>query len=508
MNNSLEVKNETTLSSIAENPEQNAQYLLFAVIIEISEPTKTEEGSNYLTRLKIIDPSFNYKQDLSCPHLKFHKFVYVNIYSETPDEAPKIKFIGDIVRLRRFKFKYSERGELKAFEKKYSNWLIYGGQNSDTLKATAFKNFAKNVDRPLNKYEEGRIYDLRFWADHFFFANSIKYITWWNDLPNLEETNELGKEKHSEKKKDLILKVTKVDMAKKRLWFIDSKARTFELTMESTPGLKVGQIIELKCADVTWELQKGQLARVIDLTPQSFCLHIPAFFWDYRNFEKLTSGEKSGTVSIKKDAQKFAFLNDFTTELATRKKDAKKGDEKHIVSAVRLSFKNKEITPIADLLKILNENPQNHVSHKFLVQGNITGFFSFDPTDIIKRYFPQEKRIAKLSEKEPGEKKQRIIYHLVPLIKDSSVKNDQYLQVYILSNEYEHFIFDAWGILPANDDIPAWNNVKDAKLQEFFKKLNQLKKPEYKFRCVVQLMMTKANRFFFKVVDTIFVPFN
>lgn len=504
MLNSLEVKNETTLSSIAENPDQNAHYLLFAVIIEISEPMKSEEGSNYLTRVKIIDPSFNYRQDLACPQLKFHKYVHVNIYTETPDDAPKIKFIGDIIRLRRFKFKYSDRGELKAYERKYSNWLIYGGQTTDAMKATSFKNFAKNLDRQLNKYEEGRIYDLRFWADHFFFANSIKYISWWNDIPNIEETPDLAKSKHTEKKKDLILKVIKVDLPKKKLSFIDNKARAFELTMEATPALKVGQIIELKCVDLAWEMQKGQLMRQIKLTQQSSCLLIPAFFWDYRNFEKLSSGEKSGTVSIKKDTQKFAFLNDFTTELGAK---PKKGDDKNVVSAVRLSFKTKDVTPIAELLKILNENAQNHIAHKFLIQGHITGFLSLDPTEIIKRYFVTEKRIAKLSEKDHKEKKQRVIYHLVPFIKDDSVKNDQYLQAYILSNEYEHFIFDSWGVLPQNDDLAAWNNVKEAKIQEFIKKLNQLKKPEYKVRLVVQLMMTKSNRFFFKVVDSIFVPF-
>lgn len=107
-----ELKNETTLSAIAENPEGNNHYLLFAVIIDISEPYKSEESTNYTTKLKIIDPSFNYKEELDIKALKFHKFVHVNIYSETPDNAPKIQHVGDIVRLRRFKFKYTPKGEL------------------------------------------------------------------------------------------------------------------------------------------------------------------------------------------------------------------------------------------------------------------------------------------------------------------------------------------------------------------------------------------------------------
>jgi hypothetical protein len=56
-----ELRNEATLSSIAQNPQGNSHYLCFAVIIDISEPYKSEESTNYTTKLKVIDPSFNYK---------------------------------------------------------------------------------------------------------------------------------------------------------------------------------------------------------------------------------------------------------------------------------------------------------------------------------------------------------------------------------------------------------------------------------------------------------------
>lgn len=34
--------------------------------------------------------------------IKFHKYVTVNIYSEFLSKCPKIKNVGDIIRLRRF----------------------------------------------------------------------------------------------------------------------------------------------------------------------------------------------------------------------------------------------------------------------------------------------------------------------------------------------------------------------------------------------------------------------
>lgn len=85
-----ELKNETTLSAIAANPDTNNHYLLFAIIVDISEPYKTEESTNFTTKLKVIDPSFNYKAEIKVPDLKFHKFVHINIYSETPESAPRI----------------------------------------------------------------------------------------------------------------------------------------------------------------------------------------------------------------------------------------------------------------------------------------------------------------------------------------------------------------------------------------------------------------------------------
>lgn len=85
-----ELKNETTLSGIVNNPEGNLHYLLFGIIIDISESYKSAKSNNYTTKLKIIDPSFNYKAMIDNKNIKFHKFVHINIYSETPDKAPKI----------------------------------------------------------------------------------------------------------------------------------------------------------------------------------------------------------------------------------------------------------------------------------------------------------------------------------------------------------------------------------------------------------------------------------
>lgn len=59
----------------------------------------------YVVKLKIIDPSFNYMAFIENKQLKFHKYVTVNIKAQFLARCPKIKNVGDILRLRRFNVK-------------------------------------------------------------------------------------------------------------------------------------------------------------------------------------------------------------------------------------------------------------------------------------------------------------------------------------------------------------------------------------------------------------------
>lgn len=63
-----------------------------------------------MSSFKIIDASFNYKQSVNNKEVKYFKFVKVNIFSETLESAPLCVSIGDIIRLKRFSFKLSDKG--------------------------------------------------------------------------------------------------------------------------------------------------------------------------------------------------------------------------------------------------------------------------------------------------------------------------------------------------------------------------------------------------------------
>jgi hypothetical protein len=53
--------------------------------------------------------------------LKYHKVAFINIYTETRENAPIVKYIGDIIRLRRFSFRIGKDGDFVGSEYKYSN---------------------------------------------------------------------------------------------------------------------------------------------------------------------------------------------------------------------------------------------------------------------------------------------------------------------------------------------------------------------------------------------------
>lgn len=102
-------KNEVTMvgscltqADIAEEEEKRDKKLTFGIIIDISEAHRYDDSNQYVTKIKLIDPTFNFRSFIKNKQIKFHKFITVNIYSQFLTRCPKIKNVGDILRLRRF----------------------------------------------------------------------------------------------------------------------------------------------------------------------------------------------------------------------------------------------------------------------------------------------------------------------------------------------------------------------------------------------------------------------
>lgn len=162
--------------------------------------------------MKVIDPSFNFLAPLADTRLRFFKFCHVNIFSSERESSPKVREVGQIIRLRRFKFEISDKGELIAFERRaFSNWLIYS-HDGEMVTSNAKREFPKNFNRELSSFEQGRLQDLRFWARTFLGRWTLKKVIWWNQYnPKTRKTTSV----------DLILKVTQIVDGGSQVRFVD-----------------------------------------------------------------------------------------------------------------------------------------------------------------------------------------------------------------------------------------------------------------------------------------------
>jgi hypothetical protein len=499
-----ELNREYTLGEIAEYPGTKELKLTYGVVIDVTEPIKYEDKSNYITKLKIIDPTFNYKAEIKNKEIKFHKFVHVSIFTNNVSSAPKIKHVGDIIRLRRFNFKLSERGELVAIENKFANWLVYDGNIDANEVSSSYKNFDKNVKRKLNEFESSRLRDLRKWNDSFFYQNSIKYITWWTELNNPDESEWKGKS-YEESQVDLLLKTTKIDGNKKSVEFNDLQGNTYRLELQAKPALKPNQVIKLRCVNlvVTKRLRK------ISLTKNTSCLIVPQYFYDYRCFRSKVGGKREKLKSFKGEnlATKFKFLGDYDYQAPGKGRKKNKGPRQ--ISVIKKLTSKVETTSVQTLLKYLKK-PAKYQGKKFVIDGYIVGFLETNPRSIIKYLDLSTKKTYDFSDGQPKNTKKsnlRVIYHLITFVKDKSVEyQEDYLNLYILTTDAEQKLFDLWDLLPASNSHKEWKNVSHDTLTNFSAKLVSLKDPENRFKAVVELMTTKNGKAFYKLCDTVFLP--
>jgi hypothetical protein len=499
-----ELKAETTLAEIALNPEKHHHSHLFAVIIDVSEPQKSAENQNFNTRLKVIDPSFNYKAEVKASRLRFHKYVYINVYTETPEMGPKVKNVGDIIRLRRFRFKYTPTGELLGNEVKFSNWLVYSAYSAKNEHSISHKQFEKNIGRKLIPYEASRLSDLRNWSQTFFGNNSLMYVNWWTGFRETEEF------KNKEFKNiDLILRVKRVETGRKNsLLFVDRDNRNFDLLLSDSPNLKEGDTIKLRCVDINVKKDK-EVTRNIKITTHSSCLIIPNYFTDYKQFDKAVQEQKRSPAKSTKTVD--PFINDYQVEETGQSKSSKstpkkgpKGKEERLVTAVKKTYNTKKISTVEELQRVLAKADEHH-GQRFSFRGHIEGFNTTNPHDIIKLMHVDDRKLFKLGDTLIHQKKLRAIFSFAMQLQDENGDAETPLNVYVQTGEYNSHLFTTWKLLPEFDDISAWQNVKENKLTEFKKRLEALKGPENVVRLVLELNITKKGNAFFKLIDTIFL---
>lgn len=61
---------------------------------------------------------------------------------------------------------------------------------------------------------------------------------------------------------------------------------------------------------------------------------------------------------------------------------------------------------------------------------------------------PEDKKIHNFGDNVKNKSKVKRIYHFIMHVKDESLSESEFLNAYVLTNEYESKIFDTWNILP------------------------------------------------------------
>jgi Telomeric single stranded DNA binding POT1/CDC13 len=69
-----------------------------ALVLDATGAYKTFDSTDYVTRLKIIDPTYNYTTETQ----DYKKYVHVFIFTEKFSEAPRVPRVGDIIKLKNY----------------------------------------------------------------------------------------------------------------------------------------------------------------------------------------------------------------------------------------------------------------------------------------------------------------------------------------------------------------------------------------------------------------------
>lgn len=153
------------------SPKQSA----IGVILDATGAYKTYDSIDYVTKLKIIDPTFNYKDNST----NFKSFVHVFVYSDTPEAGPRTNRVGDIVKLTNFdvgpsltQFRTYQNSEVKAlYHKGQSEWSIFDGRkNANFLPISK----SKSSSIALTNQDKETVKSLRGWAESFFAEHSSR----------------------------------------------------------------------------------------------------------------------------------------------------------------------------------------------------------------------------------------------------------------------------------------------------------------------------------------------
>lgn len=527
----IDQKFERTLARIANNvtlkpdPRDN-KFDTFGIIIDCSDSVLSENKQGYITKMKIIDHTFNFKEYIDNKHITSQSAVQVVIKSQDQDDAPKVQYLGSVLRLRKFIFGINTKGEMYGFQEGFSNWIVVNTYPESKQKTIACINNKKwNNDRQICPWESEQIDKLMDFSRTFFRDNSLRRILWWNPINEPNNESHAIKINQTQLKVDLILKATLVKKQQKELELRDERGNKYQMNFDSQLTVEQGTVIKLRNVTVKWALQ----CRVIELGHYSTCLYLPSYFFDYQMFNKNFYNEhKKETVPIRdcvrQEVHTFAKrkffleiypgLEDFYFEphlLGNRDFIAKPNFKRILcnqLTMVRKEYFHKIPCGLDSFGNIELSKKDQVTFQKFTIECMINSVSTSAKNEFfIKCRKCQEITpfsISKANKTECCQVPCKIIFSVVINVVDETMK--QPLPIYIVPRSSRYNPFLLWNCLPPLDKIAEWENFLSQRHSDFESKLKCLTKNREPVKMVVEIKKTKKGLFFLELTDTLFLP--
>lgn len=520
----------------------------YGVILDSTGHYKTDDSIDYVTKLKIIDPSLNVCKIAKKDNLE--SFVYVFIYTETVEEAPQIGRIGDIIRLENFEFDSYQRVAKAVYHRKKSSWKIFDGRRNANRTSIISSD---KINREAELSEHKLLHQLRLWRERYFIDKSLYSMNWFKRAfpqnPNPETIYELVDV-------DIVVKlITEYSIRFKeflyqKLVFADKfKNLYFAEKKGILTGLNKGDVMKLR--SVTMNLHNNEYK--ISFATYSNFMVLQKDFKDAKEILENTKGVKYDVKKLKKQffeemhldkrrknrigpntlvyssinednvplnedlinknfTNSFPILKNFLYSLSdlNKKEEKKKSKKKEQLrgSSILLKYADLPITDLKTISKILTRPSSGEEEGElFRVRASIKTIENKDFNSNFKIYSKDKNKTWEIdTKKRKFDGDEKVIFYNVFGLKDESLSGrDVPLPAYLITyNDNPKYIYDLWGQLPDTLSINNWLQMNKADKERFQKSLNELKNPNKFYDLILQKVNADGNRVYLKLVDSIF----
>lgn len=519
------ISKERTLARIIQGATLDSKINTWGVVIDISKPANCQTRNLWCSKLKIIDHTFNCDQQTNNSQIRFFNYAIVNIYSTDQEELPRIDCLGDLIRLRRFNWVVSEHGELMGFMQKFSNWMTFSGNGTNTVMLSNMS-LPSNQGREFENFEKQQLNELRRWTKSFFGERSVRQVCWWKKSSIISDHS--GGAPMVFKNVDLVLKVKETERDGTNVKFSDEKDHVYSYKCDKKMEFKEGQVIKLRGGDVTIVGKN----RILHILQTSSTMIIPPGFLDAKGFdpEFLESNQQKFEVRgpsyrwrnldggfLNKEAvlSMYPFLKNYYYEehLINKPDIAGTVADRVIVSKeitiVNKDYFNKVPIKLDFLAKLRGVTSGKLIWEKFTISCKIIDV-KLEKMEEVYRLFCEKCSHTKNFTTENqfkccGKISQLCMFFKILVADESMCKNESF-PVYVLARVQNKNPLSLWRGLPDLDDADSWGCLQKGQFENLKAKMNSIVALGCFVKLCVQAKRTEKGKKFLELCDTFFLP--